>query len=79
MDIVLAKFYPKHLVKARQRWLGFESVLCFVYESVSRLADQVSIVATKYGSTVLDVSIVTTTCLLRVKFNFSSQLQMRAA
>jgi len=35
------------------------------------LADQGSVVATKYGSIVADVSIVTTS-LLRVKFSFSS-------
>ena len=50
----------------------FEVVFCFIYESVSCLADQVSILAAKYGSIVVDVSIAATTCLLRIKFSFSS-------
>ena len=64
-------FFPYHLVKARQRWLSFVAVFCFIHERVSYLADQVSIVATKYGS-IVDASTVTTTCLLKVKFTFSS-------
>jgi len=48
---------------ARWRWLNFEAVFCFNHESVSYLADQLSIVATTYGSIVVDVSIVTTSLL----------------
>jgi len=45
--------------------------------SVSYLAGQVSTFATKYGSIVIAVSMVTATCLLKV--NFSLQWQMCAA
>jgi len=56
----------------KAKMVRFEVVFCFIYESVSCLADQVSILAAKYGSIVVDVSIAATTCLLRIKFSFSS-------
>jgi len=37
--------------------MSLEAIFCFIYESASYLAGHVSIVAAKYGSIIVDVSI----------------------
>jgi len=71
MVIVFISVYPSFFTSTslRQKGLKFETVFCFIYKSVSYLSGQVSIVAAKYGSIFVDVSIVTTTCLLKLTFS----------
>ena len=67
--------FETFFLKAKEWGLSFEAVFCCGIR-VSCLAGQVSIVAAKYGSIVIAVSVVTANCLLKV--NCSSQLQMCA-
>jgi len=50
------------------RGISFEAVFCFI-TSVSYLAGQFAIVATRYGSMVVAISAVTATYLLKVKLS----------